>query len=115
MELHTLALRDAALLSLWFPPPLGSLKGNFDVALQGTFSVVAAVISDVLGNIIMAATHKLHSSYALIGEAFAALLTTRMAASSGCSNFILEGDALLVVLTIRTPSFCFLVVCKLFV
>lgn len=47
-----------------------------------------AVISDVLGNIIMAATHKLHSSDALIGEAFAALLTTRMAASSGCSNFI---------------------------
>lgn len=26
LELHTLALRDAALLSLWFPPPLGSLK-----------------------------------------------------------------------------------------
>jgi hypothetical protein len=42
---------------------------------------------------------------ALQGEAFANLLTARLATSSGCGTLVLEGDALLVVLAINNPSF----------
>jgi hypothetical protein len=51
----------------------------------------------------MAVTHKLSSTDALAGEAFAALLTSRMAFSLTRDNFCLEGDALLVVSAINNP------------
>jgi hypothetical protein len=38
-----------------------------------------------------------------MGEDVAALLTTRLAAVCGVTSFVLEGDALLVVLAINTP------------
>jgi hypothetical protein len=75
-------------------PPVGSHKGNFDVAVRGSFSVAAGVLSDDSGNIIMAVTHQLPSLDALAGEAFVALLTTRMATSLNCDNFIIEGEML---------------------
>jgi hypothetical protein len=69
------------------------------MAMRGNFSVAAGVISDASGNIIMAVTHKLSSSDALAREAFAALLTSCMAASLTSDNFCIEGDAF--------SSFCY--------
>jgi hypothetical protein len=43
-----------------------------------------------------------------MGEAAAALLATRLTAACGVTSFVLEGDALLVVLTINNPLFFFL-------
>jgi hypothetical protein len=103
LDSHCAAWRDAALPSLWSPPPVGHIKGNFDVAVQGSFAVAAAVISDELGNIILAATKKLFSTDALSGEASAALLATQLALSSGGNHFHLEGDALLVILAVNSP------------
>ncbi|XP_059451038.1 uncharacterized protein LOC132181824 [Corylus avellana] len=92
---HLSAWKKASLPSLWIPPLVGCLKGNFDVAIKGNFAVAAAVISDSSGEILAAATLKLHSSDALLGEAMAALLATRLARSFGFDVFTLEGDALL--------------------
>jgi hypothetical protein len=39
------------------------IKGNFDVAGRNSFAVVVAVINDSSGNIIMAATQRLHLFY----------------------------------------------------
>jgi hypothetical protein len=103
LEHHLSAWRAADYPSLWLPPAYGWLKGNFDVAVRGTFSVAVGVISDAFGNIIMADSHKLSSTDALAGEAFAALLTSRMASSLTRDNFCLEGDALLVVSAINNP------------
>ena len=89
--------------SFWSPPLPGSVKGNFDVSVQGNFAVAAAVLSDPFGEIIFAATQKLFSSDVLSGEASAALLASRLATTSGFSNFILEGDAILVILVVNKP------------
>jgi hypothetical protein len=112
LEHHHTAWRDSASPSIWIPPSFGWLKGNFDVAVRGSFSVATGVISDAFGNIIMAVTHKLPSTDALAREAFAALLTSRMAISLTSDNFCIEGDALLVVSAINNPPlFFFLVFC----
>jgi hypothetical protein len=80
-------------------------KENFDVAIRDSFVVVAAVISDSLSNIIMAATQRLHSMDILVREASAVLLASRLALSSSFAYFIIEGDALLVILAINSPEF----------
>jgi hypothetical protein len=98
-----LAWKASTLSSFWSPPLQGSVKGYFDVAVRGNFAVAAAVFSDHLGEIIYARTQKLFSSDVLLGEASAALLASRLAASSGFSNFTLEGDALLVILAVNKP------------
>jgi len=103
LGLHCKAWSDSILPSLWTPPFVGCIKGNFDVAVHGDFSVAAAIISDENGNIILVVTQKLTSSDALLGEASTALLTSQLAASSGCGNLFLEGDALLVILAINNP------------
>ncbi|XP_059440565.1 uncharacterized protein LOC132173020 [Corylus avellana] len=101
---HLSAWSEMALPSLWIPPAAGWIKGNFDVAVKGSFAVAAAVLSDEKGAIVGAATQRLNCPDALQGEALAALLTTRLAASFGCNFLSLEGDALLVVLAINNPS-----------
>jgi hypothetical protein len=83
---------------------LGCVKGNFDVDVRDSFAVVAAVISDFSGNIIMAATHKLLVTNPLIGEASAALLTSQLTSSSCFDTLFSDGDALLVILAINTIS-----------
>jgi hypothetical protein len=74
------------------------------VAVRGNFSVAAAIITDSKGQIITTASLKLSSSDALIGEASAVLLATRLALSVGVSSLFLEGDALLVILAIDQSS-----------
>jgi hypothetical protein len=74
------------------------------VAIRDSFAVTAVVISDSSGNIIMAATQRLHSTDILVGEVSAALLTSQLALSLGYDHFIIEGDALLVILAINSPE-----------
>jgi hypothetical protein len=51
----------------------------------------------------MAATQELFSSYVLLGEASVAVLAIQFVVLVGFDNFILEGDAILVILTINSP------------
>jgi hypothetical protein len=74
------------------------------VAVRGSFVVAAAVISDAMGNVILAATQELHGTDSLQGEALVALLTVQVAVSFECTSPQLEGDALLVELVINNPS-----------
>jgi hypothetical protein len=99
LELHLSAWSGFVLHSFWSAPPSGVVKGNFDVAIREDF----AVVSDSTGNIISAATQKFFFTDVGMGEDVAALLTTRLAAACGVTSFVLEGDALLVVLAINTP------------
>ena len=67
LQQHCLAWKATALSSLWIPPGLGFLKGNFDVAIRGNFAVAATVISNSFGDIILAATQRLSSTDVLMG------------------------------------------------
>jgi len=46
----------------------------------------------------------LHSTDILVGVAYAILLASPLALSSGYDHFIIEGDALLVILAINSPE-----------
>ncbi|GLT60899.1 hypothetical protein SLA2020_336400 [Shorea laevis] len=85
----------------WSPPPLGSLKVNFDVAVRPLYSVAAAGISNHNGCILAARSQKLPHSDVALGEASAALLAICLALSVGCSSLQLEGDSLLTILAIN--------------
>jgi hypothetical protein len=102
-KFHLEAWNSKVLPALWLPPAKGWVKLNFDVAVKGSFSVAATVVSDEKGDVLNAATQKLHGSDALQGEAHAALLAVRLADSMGCKLITLEGDALLVILAINNP------------
>ena len=65
--------------------------------------MAAAVISNYMGIILAAVTHKLSSTDVLRGEAFAALLAVRLAASLSLGCLSLEDDALLMVLAVNNP------------
>ena len=60
---------------------------NFDVVVRDSFHVVTVVISDSLGNIILAATQKLLVTNPLIGEASTTLLASQLALSTGIDSF----------------------------
>jgi hypothetical protein len=73
------------------------------VAIRDNFAVTAAVISNSSGDIILAVTQKLNVFDVLIGETSAAFLATWLAASMGTGDFLLEEDALLVILAVNQP------------
>jgi hypothetical protein len=85
------------------PLPWGSCKVNFDVAIQPTFVIAAAVLRDHSGNYLAINTLKLPLMDANLGEAHAALLAARLAHSFCCSSLIIEGDSLLTILIITDP------------
>jgi hypothetical protein len=58
---HISAWRDLTLPSLWTPLIVGYFKPNFYVATRGSFVVVAVVIINDMGIVLVAATHKLSS------------------------------------------------------
>jgi hypothetical protein len=62
---------------------------------------MAAVINDPYGGVILAVTQKLYSADAFLGEASTALIAYRLVGSSCFKNFLLEGDALLVILAVN--------------
>jgi hypothetical protein len=105
VTLHSyyLAGKYAALPSFWLPPIFGWLKGNFDVASRDNFFVATAVIRNFFGKIILPVTQKLYVSDVLIGGVFTAILVTQLAASTGIGDFMLEGDALLVIVAVNQP------------
>jgi hypothetical protein len=103
-KFHLEAWNVIALPALWLPPAVGWVKVNFEVAVKGSFAVAATVISDERGDIVGAATQKLHCTDALQGETHAALLAICLAESLGCRLVVLEGDALLVALAINNHS-----------
>ena len=103
LEFHLSAWCDAALPSRWLPPRPGCFKGNFDAAVRGNFAVVAAVISDFFGHIVLVVTQKLHSTDVLLGKATAALFATRLASTTDFRSFDSEGDACLVILAVNQP------------
>ncbi|KAE7996355.1 hypothetical protein FH972_001086 [Carpinus fangiana] len=101
---HTLAWEDATSHSLWSLPLLGSFKANFDVAVRADLAVVTVVISEHADDIIYAATKRIFTQDAAVGEALAALLATHAASLYGVYNLILEGDAINIILTIQNPT-----------
>jgi hypothetical protein len=104
LGIHLEAWNASSIPSLWTPLGVDGIKGNFDVAVRDSFAIAVAVISDSSSNIIMVATQRLHSTDILVDEASAALLASRLALSSGHAHFIIEGDALLVILAINSPE-----------
>jgi hypothetical protein len=94
-----------SLSAVWTPPPVGSLKANFDVAIRPDFAVAAATLRDHEGNFLAVLTKRLPPMDASLGEAHAALLAASLAVSAGCSSLILEGDSLLTIIAILDPLF----------
>lgn len=91
----------------WEPPPIGSFKANFDVVICPNFAVAAATLRDHKGDFLAVNSLKLPSIDVGLGEAHAALLAVRLAASTRCSSLLLEGDSLVTVLAIIGPSLFF--------
>jgi hypothetical protein len=95
-HLHTWK-SGSALAEEWIPPPPGSLKANFDVAVQPDFAVAAATLRDHDGNFVAVCSKKLPSLDANLGEGHTALLAISLAVSTGCTALCLEGDSLLTI------------------
>jgi hypothetical protein len=74
---------------------------NFDVTICDNFAKTTTVISNSSGDIVLLVTQKLNVFDALIGETSVAFLATRLAASMGIDNFLLERDALLVIVAVN--------------
>ena len=74
------------------------------MAVRGSFAVATTMISDDNSSIFAVATLKLSSTDALQGEAHATLLAAHLVAFSGFGSFLLEGDALLIIFAINSPS-----------
>jgi hypothetical protein len=89
---------------LWAPPPLGSYKVNFDVAIRSSLVVAAATLRNHQGVFLAVNSLKLPSMEANLGEAHAALLAVRLAVSYGCQSLVIEGDSLVTILAINDPS-----------
>jgi hypothetical protein len=68
------------------------------------FSVAAAIMSSLEGNIVVVCTQKLKSLDVNIGEAMAALLATNLALSLNVRYLILEGESLIAISAINKPS-----------
>jgi hypothetical protein len=70
--------------------------------------VAIVVINNFSGEIILSVTQKLSISNVLIYEVFVALFATQLATSTSIGDFMLEGDALLVILVVNQSYFFFL-------
>jgi hypothetical protein len=61
---------------LWIPPPDGSLKANFDVAVRSNFSVNSTVVVEEKGKVLAVCTSKLNTIEVNEGEAFATCIAS---------------------------------------
>jgi hypothetical protein len=87
IQKHSKAWADSQSSPLqWSPPPHGSFKVNFDVAVRPNFSVASAVLSSHNGWILAARTQQLPPSEASFGEASAALLAVRKLPLYSCGR-----------------------------
>jgi hypothetical protein len=71
------------------------------VAIRPTFVVAAIVLQEHSENFLTINTLKLPPMDALMGEAHAALLASRLTVSMDCSPLIIEGDSLLTILIFK--------------
>ncbi|GLT55504.1 hypothetical protein SLA2020_286190 [Shorea laevis] len=101
LKAYKLTWNDSKATTLWNLPPPGTVKANFDVAVKSDFSVAAMVLSGSNGNILHDATNRLSSTDVAVGEAQVALLATQSATSLGIHSFLLEGDAINIILVIQ--------------
>jgi hypothetical protein len=89
---------------VWIPPQAGHFKINFDTAIRDQFSVQAAVCRDSNGTILKATTQVSPPCTPNYGEAQGALLATSLAVSLILSNFVIEGDFLIVISALQFPA-----------
>jgi hypothetical protein len=89
---------------VWIPPQAGHFKINFDTAIRDHFFVQAAVCRDSNGTILKATSQVSPPCTPNYGEAQGALLAASLAVSLNLSNFIIEGDSLIVISTLQFPA-----------
>jgi hypothetical protein len=90
-------------LAVWEKPFAACFKINYDVAICSNFSAQAAVCRDSFGTIISCSTIISPPCAPVYGEAKAAFLACQLALCLGMSQFILEGDSLIIALSLRKP------------
>lgn len=84
-------------IPVWQPPPRGSWKINFNVAIHKSFAFATAICRDSDGHILSVFKKRLPPSGPPVGEARAALLATQEAFFLPMKRITLEGDSLLVI------------------
>jgi hypothetical protein len=90
---------------VWQKPRPPFYKINYDTAIRKKISAQSAICCDSTGTIIQYSTIiNPPCSSAVYGEATTALLAVRLALSLKLQSFILEGDSLIVTLTINNPT-----------
>jgi hypothetical protein len=102
---HLLAWNSSLprILEVWQKPRFPYIKINYDTAIRDSFSVQAAVIRNSSGTITHCSSLISPPCTAVIGEALAALLATKLAISIHATSFILEGDSTTVTLALQNP------------
>jgi hypothetical protein len=73
------------------PPPDGSLKANFDVAVRSNFSVDSTIVIEEKGKVLAVCTSKLNT-IEVNEEAFATSLAYRLVYLLDLKPLFLEGD-----------------------
>jgi hypothetical protein len=103
---HATAWRSTSPLAkeFWTPPPAGSFKINFDIAIMEQFSSQATVCKDSKGHIIKTISRINPPCDANYGEALAAQLATSLTMSLKLNNFSLKGDSAMIIAALQTPT-----------
>jgi len=90
--------------AVWQKPRPPFYKITYDIVIQNSFSAQSAVCCDFTCTIIHYSMIRNLPCSAVYGEPTAALLVVRLALSLKLQFFILEGDYLIVTLTIINPT-----------
>ncbi|KAB1203086.1 hypothetical protein CJ030_MR8G005520 [Morella rubra] len=94
--------REQRSISWWSPPPLGTIKVNFDVAMRDSFAVGAAVLKDHRGLVVGAVVKKLPKVDPEDGEIWAAQIGLEEARRCGFRKILVEGDSIRAIDAIRS-------------
>jgi hypothetical protein len=87
----------------WIPLAPNWIKINFDTAIRDNFFAQAAICRNSDGTIIHMASLISPPCSPNLGEALAAQLAISIASSSSFDRFILEGDSLVVIQSLKSP------------
>ncbi|XP_023914568.1 uncharacterized protein LOC112026118 [Quercus suber] len=93
----------------WAPPPAGSYKANFDVALfeESNFAETGVVFRDCMGEVIGALSQKILLPQSVEhAEALAASRAVQLATELCLFDVIFEGDSLRVITAINSAEAC---------
>lgn len=94
--------QEQALSSRWTPPPMDTVKVNFDVAVRDTFAVGAAVIKDHAGMVVGAVEKKLPLVDLEDGEIWAAQIGLVEACRCGFQKILVKGHSTSAIDAIRS-------------